>query len=132
MIDKSAGFTRGRRGPASLLGMVLLFLPVIFTFAGFSPAAAADCCEDDDSYSQASVIVVNDDTAQVHNIDVAGDEDWVPRADLIIYKQQIEQVSTWTFNTPTLVRFALYVSLGIGSWLGAAFVERWLGTLLGS
>ena len=61
---------------------------------------------------------------------IAGDEDWAPRADLIVYKQQIEQVSTWTFNTPTVVRFALYVSLGIGSWLGAAFVERWLATLL--
>ena len=63
---------------------------------------------------------------------VAGDEDWAPRADLIIYKQQVEQVSTWMFNSPTVVRFALYASLGIGSWLGAAFVERWLGTLLGS
>ncbi len=63
---------------------------------------------------------------------IADDEDWAPRADLIVYKLQVEQVSTWTFNTPTLVRFALYASLGIGSWLGAAFVERWLGTLLGS
>lgn len=63
---------------------------------------------------------------------VADDEDWAPRADLMVYKQQIEQVSSWTFNTPTVVRFALYVSLGIGSWVGAAFVERSLGTLLGS
>jgi hypothetical protein len=51
---------------------------------------------------------------------------------LIVYKQQVERVNTWTFNTPTVLRFALYASLGIGSWLGAAFVERWLGTLLGS
>ncbi len=63
---------------------------------------------------------------------IAGDEDWAPRADLIMYEQRIERVSTWTFNTPTVVRFALYASLGIGSWLGAAFVERWLSTLLGS
>ena len=63
---------------------------------------------------------------------VEGDEDWAPRADLIVYKQHVEQVSTWTFNTPTVVRFVLYASLGIGSWLGAAFVERGLGTLLGS
>ena len=63
---------------------------------------------------------------------VEGDEDWAPRADLIVYKQHVEQVSTWTFNTPTVVRFGLYASLGIGSWLGAAFVERWLGTLLGT
>jgi len=63
---------------------------------------------------------------------IAGDEDWAPRADLIVYKQLVEQVSTWTFDTPTVVRFALYASLGIGSWLGAAFVERGLGTLLGT
>ena len=63
---------------------------------------------------------------------ITGDEGWAPRADLMLYEQRIEKVSTWTFNTPTVVRFALYVSLGIGSWLGAAFVERWLGTLLGS
>ncbi len=63
---------------------------------------------------------------------IAGGADWAPRADLIVYKQEVEQVSTWGFNTPTVVRFTLYVSLGIGSWLGAAFVERWLGTILGS
>ncbi len=64
-----------------------------------------------------------------------GDEDWTRLAGLaglIAYEQRIEKVSTWAFNTPTVVRFLLYVSLGIGSWLGAAFVERWLGTLLGS
>jgi len=63
---------------------------------------------------------------------IAGDKDWAKLADLIVYKQEVEQVSTWAFDTPTFLRFALYVSLGIGSWLGAAFVERWLGTLLGS
>ena len=63
---------------------------------------------------------------------IAGEEDWATLADLIVYKQEVERVSTWAFNTPTVLRFALYVSLGIGSWLGAAFVERWLGTLLGS
>ncbi len=62
---------------------------------------------------------------------IAGDEGWAPRADLIVYEQRVEQVSTWALNTPTVVRFALYVSLGIGSWLGAALVERGLGSLLG-
>jgi hypothetical protein len=63
---------------------------------------------------------------------IAGDEDWATLAHLIVYKKEVEEVSAWAFNTPTVLRFALYVSLGIGSWLGAAFVERWLGTLLGS
>ena len=63
---------------------------------------------------------------------VAGDGDWAALADMIVYKQEVERVSTWAFNTPMVLRFALYVSLGIGSWLGAALVERWLGTLIGS
>ncbi len=63
---------------------------------------------------------------------IAGNENWVRLSGLIAYKQEVERVSTWAFNTPTMFRLSLYVSLGIGSWLGAAFVERWLGTLLGS
>ncbi len=63
---------------------------------------------------------------------IAGTERRTPLADLIMYEQRIEKVSTWAFNTPTAFRFVLYVSLGIGSWVGAAFVERWLGALLGS
>jgi len=62
---------------------------------------------------------------------IAGEEARTSLADLIMYKQEIERVSTWAFTTSTVFRFALYVSLGVGSWLGAAFVERWLGTLLG-
>ena len=67
---------------------------------------------------------------------IAGDAGWAPPdaslTNLIVYEQRIEQVNTWAFNAPTALRFALFVSLGIGSWLGAAFVERWLSTLLGS
>ncbi len=63
---------------------------------------------------------------------ISGGEGWASLANLIVYEQKIEKVSTWAFNTPTMFRLSLYVSLGIGSWLGAAFVERWLGTLLGS
>jgi hypothetical protein len=63
---------------------------------------------------------------------IEGGGDWPRFTGLIAYEQRIERVSTWAFNTSTLLRFALYVSLGIGSWVGAAFVERWLGTLLGS
>ncbi len=61
---------------------------------------------------------------------IAGRKNGTPLADLIMYKQEIERLSTWAFTTSTVFRFALYVSLGVGSWLGAAFVERWLGTLL--
>ena len=52
-------------------------------------------------------------------------------ADLIAYRGLIEDVREWPWDVPMLLRLALYVSLGVGSWLGGAIVERLLGLALG-
>ncbi len=39
-------------------------------------------------------------------------------------------MNTWPFDASTLLRFALYTSLGVGSWVGGALVERVLGAAL--
>jgi hypothetical protein len=54
-----------------------------------------------------------------------------PLSDLIAYEQRSESANTWPFDVPTLLRFGLYVALGVGSWVGGAIVERLLGTVLG-
>ena len=67
---------------------------------------------------------------------IGADEAWVPPnsrvSDLIVYEARIERVSSWAFDTPTAIRFGLYLSVGIGSWLGAALVERFLSSVLDS
>jgi len=45
-------------------------------------------------------------------------------ANLLAYEQRIAHASTWPFDLSTYLRFGLYVSIGLGSWLGAALVER--------
>lgn len=52
-------------------------------------------------------------------------------ANLIAYRSLVEDVREWPFDVSTLLRFTLYVMLGVGSWLGAALVERVLGRVLG-
>lgn len=52
-------------------------------------------------------------------------------ANWIAYRSLIEGVREWPFDVSTLLRFALYVMLGAGSWLGAALVERILDRVLG-
>lgn len=52
-------------------------------------------------------------------------------ADVLAYEARVASIATWPFDLSTLVRFALYVALGLGSWLGAAVVERLLGAVLG-
>ena len=37
----------------------------------------------------------------------------------------------WPFDASALLRFGLYTAVGVGSWLGAALVERLLDTVLG-
>ncbi len=49
---------------------------------------------------------------------------------LLAYKQFVESVREWPFDSSTLLRFALYLGLPIGSWLGGALVERLLDLVL--
>ncbi len=85
-----------------------------------------------DAAKQSELAHIRADIRRENEARIAGGGDWPRFTGLIAYEQRIERVRTWPFNTSTMFRFALYVLLGIGSWLGAAFVERWLGTLLGS
>ena len=50
---------------------------------------------------------------------------------LAAYRQSVESVREWPFDTPTLLRFLLYLALPLGSWLGGAIVERALAWVIG-
>lgn len=52
-------------------------------------------------------------------------------ADLVAYEARVASIPTWPFDLSTLVRFLFYVALGLGSWLGAAVVERFVDVALG-
>jgi hypothetical protein len=52
-------------------------------------------------------------------------------ADWIAYRSLIASVREWPVDAPTLRRFALYLAIPLGSWLGGALVERMLDALLG-
>ena len=52
-------------------------------------------------------------------------------ATLLSLKEHIETTREWPFDIGTLGRFLLYSVIGVGSWLGAATVERLLDLLLG-
>lgn len=51
-------------------------------------------------------------------------------SNLIAYRGLVEAANTWPFDLGVWLRFALYVSLGLGSWLGGALVERLIGAAL--
>jgi hypothetical protein len=51
-------------------------------------------------------------------------------ADLAAYRGLVAGAREWPFDATTLLRFTLYTAVGVGSWLGAALVERGLGVLL--
>jgi hypothetical protein len=53
-------------------------------------------------------------------------------ANLIAYYQLIERTREWPIDAINLLRFALYLLIGLGSWLGSAMAERVLDRTLGS
>jgi len=51
-------------------------------------------------------------------------------SNLVAYRGLVEAASTWPFDLGIWLRFSVYVSLGLGSWLGGALVERLIGAAL--
>lgn len=51
-------------------------------------------------------------------------------ADLLAYWDHLEGVREWPFDNRTLSRFVLYLLIPVGSWLGGALVERFVGRVL--
>ena len=56
--------------------------------------------------------------------DAAASDRQPPLPALLAWEARIESVREWPFDTPTLVRFALFLLIPLGSWLGGAVVER--------
>jgi len=50
--------------------------------------------------------------------------------EIAAYRALVDDIRNWPFDNPTLVRFALYLLIPLGSWLGGAFVERGLDVFL--
>ena len=51
-------------------------------------------------------------------------------ADLIAYETRVANASEWPIAAPTVARFALYLALGLGSWVGAGIVQHGIETAL--
>ena len=51
-------------------------------------------------------------------------------ADTLAYQSMIENQRNWPFDNSILVRFALYLLIPLGSWLGGAIVERGVDLIL--
>jgi hypothetical protein len=52
-------------------------------------------------------------------------------ATLLELRQHVEAAKEWPFDLGTLGRFLVYATIGVGSWLGGAAVERLLDAVLG-
>jgi hypothetical protein len=60
-----------------------------------------------------------------------GTREGAPLHELASYLALVEGARAWPLDVSTLARFALYLALPVGSWLGGAVVERLVDALLG-
>ena len=60
----------------------------------------------------------------------SGSADKPTIAEIIAYQNVVENIRNWPFDSPTLIRFTLYLMIPLGSWLGGALVERGLDFIL--
>jgi hypothetical protein len=60
----------------------------------------------------------------------ATDPQRLPMDEVVAYKQVVEGVREWPFDSSTVVRFAIYLLIPLASWSGGAVVERMIDSLL--
>jgi hypothetical protein len=60
----------------------------------------------------------------------SGASDAAPLVELVGYRNLVDSVREWPVDASTLTRFALYLAIPVGSWLGGALVERLVNALL--
>jgi hypothetical protein len=75
-------------------------------------------------------LAIGGDRQALEGSRIAAEAETARLADLLAYRSYVESVSEWPFDAPALLRFALYLAIPLGSWLGGALVERLLGTAL--
>lgn len=51
-------------------------------------------------------------------------------ADLLAWEARVADASEWPIDASVLARLAVYVGVGLGSWVGAAVVQRFVDTAL--
>ncbi|MDP6377082.1 MAG: hypothetical protein QF515_00790 [Pseudomonadales bacterium] len=60
----------------------------------------------------------------------SGEEARRPLGEIVAYRSVIENTRNWPFENTTLLRFAIYLLIPLGSWLGGALVERGIDLVL--
>jgi len=73
---------------------------------------------------------IRGDSGQLASSAIGARRDSPGLSDLLAYRGFVESVREWPFDSPTLLRFILYLAIPLGSWLGGAFVERILSAAL--
>ena len=51
--------------------------------------------------------------------------------ELVSWEQRLQQTRVWPYDMTVYLRVFLYAGIGLSSWVGAALVERFIGTFFG-
>ena len=51
--------------------------------------------------------------------------------ELVSWEQRLQQARVWPYDMTVYLRVFLYAGIGLSSWVGAAFVERFIGAFFG-
>jgi len=60
----------------------------------------------------------------------SGESNLNSMSEIVAYETMIEGIRNWPFDNPTLIRFALYLLIPLGSMLGGALVEQGLELII--
>ena len=103
--------------------LVLTVIALIIPMRGIHRRIKARKCEE--------LAVIRTQIRQQKDKLLTGSDQVTDRAIVLLTMEtRIERVPEWPFDVGSLSRFSFYLLLGLGSWVGAALVERLLNSAL--
>ena len=125
LVDRSFAASVSFAGLATVVGAsAALLLPL----RGVNERIRAAKAEEIDRVDAA---LSGDRRALAHTL-LSGWDGPLSLADLLAYRRAVAEAREWPLDLSSLARFALYLAIPVGSWLGGALMERFVDALLGS
>jgi hypothetical protein len=113
---EDAPFILGAFAPVALLGLAALAIPSGALRRRIREAKAAELAR--------IRRALGGDRRALRDSPLAPEADRLTMVELVLWRDHVATLREWPFEAAVLRRFALYLLIPLGSWVGAAFVER--------
>lgn len=136
LLDRSGFQALAKRARRSILSWIPLLILTSFSYAVLIAVVILPATGIRRRYVEEKNLQLEKVRARIADRSAAVvDDSFTPESsnlpELLSWEQRLQQTKVWPYEMTTYLRVFFYAGIGLASWIGAAFVERFISALLG-